>query len=271
MCGIVGYVGPRQAVEFLLAGLRRLEYRGYDSSGIATIGPDGQFAICKTAGRVETLEERLAEFPTPWHDRYRPHALGHPRGPDRRKLAPAHGRASRVGHRPQRRDRKLPPAQGAPGSRRLRFSLRYGQRNHRPPTGKLLAAGPRVIRRNQRRNKWPRNVKPARDSNVHMRNGRRCSHCRPDRDRLWVLARPGDRSRRHGPGAASRHLWPGDPVPRISRRDHRRPAGQPAGGRRGRRRALRRQRRLAAGRLHRQDRLSGRPSDRRGHRRFAAK
>jgi glucosamine--fructose-6-phosphate aminotransferase (isomerizing) len=65
MCGIVGYVGPRQAVDFLLQGLRRLEYRGYDSSGIATITPAGQFAICKTAGRIETLAERLADSPTP--------------------------------------------------------------------------------------------------------------------------------------------------------------------------------------------------------------
>jgi glucosamine--fructose-6-phosphate aminotransferase (isomerizing) len=65
MCGIVGYVGPRQAVEFLLQGLRRLEYRGYDSSGIASIGLDGRFNICKTAGRIDTLEERLAENPTP--------------------------------------------------------------------------------------------------------------------------------------------------------------------------------------------------------------
>ena len=63
MCGIVGYVGPRPAVEFLLQGLRRLEYRGYDSSGVATVGPDGRFAICKTAGRIDTLEERLAGEP----------------------------------------------------------------------------------------------------------------------------------------------------------------------------------------------------------------
>jgi glucosamine--fructose-6-phosphate aminotransferase (isomerizing) len=67
MCGIVGYVGPRQACEFLLQGLRRLEYRGYDSSGIATITPEGRFAVCKTAGRIDTLESRLAECPTPGH------------------------------------------------------------------------------------------------------------------------------------------------------------------------------------------------------------
>ncbi|MEX2142021.1 MAG: glutamine--fructose-6-phosphate transaminase (isomerizing) [Pirellulales bacterium] len=65
MCGIVGYVGPRRAVDFLLQGLRRLEYRGYDSSGIATVAPDGRFAVCKTAGRIDTLEQRLDETPTP--------------------------------------------------------------------------------------------------------------------------------------------------------------------------------------------------------------
>ena len=54
MCGIVGYVGREQAAEFLLAGLRRLEYRGYDSSGIVTLD-DAQFHVLKTAGRVEGL------------------------------------------------------------------------------------------------------------------------------------------------------------------------------------------------------------------------
>ena len=42
MCGIVGYIGPQQAVDFLIEGLRRLEYRGYDSSGVVTID-DGEF------------------------------------------------------------------------------------------------------------------------------------------------------------------------------------------------------------------------------------
>ncbi|MGH7136472.1 MAG: glutamine--fructose-6-phosphate aminotransferase, partial [Pirellulales bacterium] len=63
MCGIVGYVGPRQAAEFLLAGLRRLEYRGYDSSGIVTITPQKRFAVTKAAGRLEKLATRLAESP----------------------------------------------------------------------------------------------------------------------------------------------------------------------------------------------------------------
>ncbi|MEM9352912.1 MAG: glutamine--fructose-6-phosphate transaminase (isomerizing) [Planctomycetota bacterium] len=54
MCGIVGYIGQEAANEFLLQGLRRLEYRGYDSSGIVTHEPHG-FALTKVAGRVDDL------------------------------------------------------------------------------------------------------------------------------------------------------------------------------------------------------------------------
>jgi glucosamine--fructose-6-phosphate aminotransferase (isomerizing) len=54
MCGIVGYIGPEQAADFLVAGLRRLEYRGYDSSGVV-IADRGQLQVIKTAGRVEDL------------------------------------------------------------------------------------------------------------------------------------------------------------------------------------------------------------------------
>jgi glucosamine--fructose-6-phosphate aminotransferase (isomerizing) len=63
MCGIVGYIGPREAAEFLVVGLRRLEYRGYDSSGVATITPEGQFALVKTTGRIDRLAARLSESP----------------------------------------------------------------------------------------------------------------------------------------------------------------------------------------------------------------
>ena len=63
MCGIVGYVGRQQAADFLLPGLRRLEYRGYDSSGVVTITPQKRLAVAKAAGRLEQLVARLADSP----------------------------------------------------------------------------------------------------------------------------------------------------------------------------------------------------------------
>ena len=62
MCGIIGYVGRRDSVDLLVGGLRRLEYRGYDSSGIATI-ENGELAITKAAGRIDNLVARLADYP----------------------------------------------------------------------------------------------------------------------------------------------------------------------------------------------------------------
>ena len=54
MCGIVGYVGQQEAAPILLDGLRRLEYRGYDSAGIAVCG-DGQLRVKKSRGRLQVL------------------------------------------------------------------------------------------------------------------------------------------------------------------------------------------------------------------------
>jgi glutamine---fructose-6-phosphate transaminase (isomerizing) len=58
MCGIVGYVGSKQALDVVLEGLRRLEYRGYDSSGVAVV--DGRLVVEKRAGRIENLDKVLA-------------------------------------------------------------------------------------------------------------------------------------------------------------------------------------------------------------------
>ena len=64
MCGIIGYIGPRDAAAYLLDGLRRLEYRGYDSAGVATIDGD-TLLVTKRAGRLAVLAQELADHPSP--------------------------------------------------------------------------------------------------------------------------------------------------------------------------------------------------------------
>jgi len=59
MCGIVGYVGPRDAAPILIEGLRRLEYRGYDSAGIAVMTEDGKVFVEKKAGKLSNLTDHL--------------------------------------------------------------------------------------------------------------------------------------------------------------------------------------------------------------------
>ena len=58
MCGIVGYVGGRPVQEILLAGLEKLEYRGYDSAGV-TVLADGQFESVRTVGNLSRLREAI--------------------------------------------------------------------------------------------------------------------------------------------------------------------------------------------------------------------
>ncbi len=64
MCGIVGYVGEKQALEIVVAGLRRLEYRGYDSAGVAVVA-DGELHTRKKAGKLANLEVLLGTDPLP--------------------------------------------------------------------------------------------------------------------------------------------------------------------------------------------------------------
>ena len=58
MCGIVGYIGTQAATDILIAGLERLEYRGYDSAGIATV-EEGQINCVKAKGKLFNLREKL--------------------------------------------------------------------------------------------------------------------------------------------------------------------------------------------------------------------
>jgi len=63
MCGIVGYVGDNKSLEVLLGGLKRLEYRGYDSAGVAVIDPDGRIETRKRSGKLQVLVDNLESDP----------------------------------------------------------------------------------------------------------------------------------------------------------------------------------------------------------------
>ena len=101
MCGIVGYVGPRDSQAILLSGLARLEYRGYDSAGIAVIDGGGDLDMRKRAGKLQVLRDDLAAHPMPdgttgiGHTRWATHggptdANAHPHLADDDKLAVIH-------------------------------------------------------------------------------------------------------------------------------------------------------------------------------------
>ncbi|MDX6197355.1 MAG: hypothetical protein QOJ79_506 [Actinomycetota bacterium] len=65
MCGIVGYVGAGAGMDVVLEGLRRLEYRGYDSAGVAVLSPDGVLQVERRAGKLSNLEKVLGDNPLP--------------------------------------------------------------------------------------------------------------------------------------------------------------------------------------------------------------
>ncbi|MGH9886954.1 MAG: glutamine--fructose-6-phosphate transaminase (isomerizing), partial [bacterium] len=70
MCGIIGYTGGRQATPILIGGLRKLEYRGYDSAGVSVLDPsgtagDGRARVVRCRGKLAALEERLIKEPAP--------------------------------------------------------------------------------------------------------------------------------------------------------------------------------------------------------------
>lgn len=77
MCGIVGYVGQQPACDVVMAALRRMEYRGYDSSGIALANGDGTLTVSRRAGRLANLEEAVAQMPR--HSLTGTTGLGHTR------------------------------------------------------------------------------------------------------------------------------------------------------------------------------------------------
>ncbi|HZX36408.1 MAG TPA: glutamine--fructose-6-phosphate transaminase (isomerizing) [Thermodesulfobacteriota bacterium] len=66
MCGIVGYIGPRDAAEVIIEGLKKLEYRGYDSSGLAVLSK-GKIELRRSVGKIEKLVEKVAKNPVSGH------------------------------------------------------------------------------------------------------------------------------------------------------------------------------------------------------------
>src|SRR6266513_6456869 len=74
MCGIVGYIGPKKVVPVIIEGLRKLEYRGYDSAGIAIVTQDGKMEIRRAPGKLRNLEEVIAKSPLEGT-----YGIGHPR------------------------------------------------------------------------------------------------------------------------------------------------------------------------------------------------
>src|SRR5580698_8780593 len=74
MCGIVGYIGNRRAVPIILDGLRRLEYRGYDSAGIAVLNGDNHLSVRRASGKLRNLEDAIRVNPMDG-----PYGIGHTR------------------------------------------------------------------------------------------------------------------------------------------------------------------------------------------------
>src|SRR6476469_2953363 len=66
MCGIVGYLGPQNPKDVIIAGLKKLEYRGYDSAGVAILH-DGKTKRVRAQGKLKALEEKLATEPFNGH------------------------------------------------------------------------------------------------------------------------------------------------------------------------------------------------------------
>ena len=128
MCGIVGYAGPREAGPLLIEGLKRLEYRGYDSAGIATLS-NGGFTIHRSPGKLGNLVEKLAGAPAAGAT-----GIGHTRWA-------THGRPTEINAHPQTDCTRHRSSSSTTASSRTSRSAR--RRSRRPATGSRARPTPR--------------------------------------------------------------------------------------------------------------------------------
>ena len=135
MCGIVGYAGHQEAVDVVVAGLNRLEYRGYDSAGVA-VGWTPPSSCARRPESWPTCRARLATRRPPVHHGHRAHPLGHPRPPDRPQRPSArrlHGGASPSSTTAS--SRTSPPSGWSSDERGHRAGLRDRHRGRGAPAG----------------------------------------------------------------------------------------------------------------------------------------
>ena len=93
MCGIVGYIGDKNAQNFLVSGLKRLEYRGYDSAGIVTLSDDGIATLVRAKGKISNLEAKLAQAKRDDHV-----GIGHTRWATHGEPSETNAHPHRAGH-----------------------------------------------------------------------------------------------------------------------------------------------------------------------------
>ena len=151
MCGIVGYVGKRPVQDLLLAGLKKLEYRGYDSAGISVIAGD-EIESVRAVGNLQNLFDAVAARErrrgrrrrgrrAHRHHRHRPHPLGHARARQRGERAPALRHQQRGPRRRQRHRGELRRAQAPPAGHGRGLHQRDRRGGHRAPRRPPLARG----------------------------------------------------------------------------------------------------------------------------------
>ncbi len=183
MCGIVGYVGNKQVVPVILDGLRKLEYRGYDSAGIAVVDEEHQLDIRRAEGKLRNLEEAIRLKPLDGtygigHTRWATHGR-----PTEENAHPHRDCTGQRRRRPQRHHRELHPAQRPSAQERPRLRHRDRHRGRRAPRRGVPERG-RLVREGRR----ARGARPAR----HLRA-------------LHHLDRRARHHHRRPPGAARRH------------------------------------------------------------------